>query len=295
VVVAGPTSAFTEPELAAFSRYLERGGRLLVLLDPALGRTRELADASLVVWLGSYGVQVGNAVVVDPSRLLPFFGAETIFAEDYGTHPITEALRQARLPVIFSLARPVAAQVADLQATELLRTSAEGWGETNLDSLDRVERGPDDIPGPVSLGVALELPAEVGAGATARRPTLEEEPLADDLGELAEPFEPAEGDLGFGDLPGLEEARGGRLVVFGDASFVANDNLGQVGNATLVANTMNWLVEREAHLGIPPREPEQVRLTLDRQQRRVIFWLVVAGLPGLTLVSGIAVTLRRRR
>jgi ABC-type uncharacterized transport system involved in gliding motility auxiliary subunit len=290
LVVAGPTSAFTPPELEVFGRYLEGGGRILVLLDPALGRGRELADAALSEWLGDYGVVVADAVVVDPSRLLPFFGADTIFADDYGSHPITDALRQARLPVVFSLARPVSAreEMAGVEATELLRTSSEGWGETDLDALGSVRRDAEDIPGPVSLGVAVEVPAgAMPLGGAAVEEGAWPDPAE---GELASPVAPLDGDDG-GD-PG---SRGGRLVIFGDADFVSNANLAQAGNATLVANTLNWLVEREAHLGIAPKEPEQVRLSLDRDQRRAMFWLVVAGIPGLTLVAGVMVFMRRRR
>ena len=65
--------------------------------------------------------------------------------------------------------------------------------------------------------------------------------------------------------------------------------------ATLIANTLNWMVQRETHLGIAPKEPEQVRLSLAPQQRRHIFWLVVAGIPAATLIAGIAINMRRRR
>src|SRR4029078_1302754 len=96
--------------------------------------------------------------VVDPANLLPFFSAETIFASNYGTHPVTEALRQARVPVVFSLARSVRAGKAPQGGTltELVRTSPDGWGETDLQHLTAVQKGPNDLPGPVSLGVALE-------------------------------------------------------------------------------------------------------------------------------------------
>ena len=87
----------------------------------------------------------------------------------------------------------------------------------------------------------------------------------------------------------------GRMVVYGDSDFATNGQLDQPGNATLIANTLNWMVQRETHLGIAPKEPEQVRLSLAPQQRRQIFWLVVAGIPAATLIAGIAINMRRRR
>jgi ABC-type uncharacterized transport system involved in gliding motility auxiliary subunit len=267
VVVAGPTQPFAQPELQMLTRYLQRGGRLLVMLDPNLTPTGRVADTGLAAWLASQGVTVGDDIVIDPTNLLPFFSAETIFAGDYGDHPITEALRQARVPVVFSLARSVAAApgAAAANVTPLVQTSAEGWGETNLEALDAVEKGEGDLAGPVSLGVAVDL----GGGEA-----------------------PAE-EAGAGAAPA--RSGGGRMVVFGDSDFATNAQLDQPGNATLIANTLNWMVQRETHLGIAPKEPEQVRLSLTPQERTQALLLVVLGIPLATLVTGIVVNVRRRR
>ncbi|HVS01156.1 MAG TPA: GldG family protein [Thermoanaerobaculia bacterium] len=273
VVVAGPTSPFSAPELVALGRFLDRGGRLLLLVDPTLTPTTELVSVGLAPWLAEYGVTLRDDIVVDPANLLPFFSAETIFAANYGSHPITDALRQARVPVVFALARSVTGS-GDAEITELVRTSDQGWGETDLENLASVSRGEGDTPGPVSLGVAVELPAAAGAGP---RPPGEREGDDEDegAGEAAPPA--------------------GRLVVYGDSDWVTNSQLDQPGNATLAADTLNWLVERESHLGIAPKEPEQVRLSLMPQQRRLMFWLVIAGLPSLALIAGGVVFYRRRR
>ena len=270
VVVAGPTQPFVQPELDLLSHYLRSGGRLLVLVDPNLTATGRVADTGLAAWLGSHGVTVGDDIVIDPTNLLPFFSAETIFAGNYGTHPITEALRQARVPVVFALARSVrpAPAAPEGTVTELVQTSADGWGEKDLENLSAVDKGPDDLAGPVALGVAVDLgpreaPAEEApAGATGPAAASRPQP---------------------------------RMVVFGDSDFATNGQLDQPGNATLIANTLNWMVERETHLGIPPKEPEQVRLSLTPQERQQAMLLVVVGIPLATLIAGIVVTVRRRR
>ena len=63
VVIAGPTSTFLPPELDLFSRYLDGGGRMLVLLDPPLGAAgaaaREIGTTGLEDWLRGYGVDAG--------------------------------------------------------------------------------------------------------------------------------------------------------------------------------------------------------------------------------------------
>jgi ABC-type uncharacterized transport system involved in gliding motility auxiliary subunit len=255
VVIAGPTSSFVQPELNALSAYVRTGGRLLILLDPTLaGGT--LLDTGLEGWLAGYGVKVGRDIVVDPANPLPFFGSETLFVKDYGDHPITKAMRSGNLPVLVSLARSVAKGEAppgsNVQVTELLRTSSQGWGETDLAHLDQVAKDDKDVPGPVSLGVAVEIKG--GAG-----------------------------------------ARPARTVVYGDSDFATNQLVhANSNNAMLLANSLNWLVERESLLGIPPRKTEQVRLSMTAGELHAV-WALSALLPLLAVAAGIYVHFRRRR
>lgn len=257
VVIAGPKASFVRPELDVFSAYLARGGRMLVMLDPTLGQAAGagLIQTGLEGWLAGYGAQVGQNIVVDPSNPLPFFGPETIFIQSYGDHPIVKPLQDGNLPVLMNVARSVGAGSAPgLKVTELLRTSAEGWGETDLANLDKVGRDGVDLAGPVLLGVAVESEA-AGEG---KRPT--------------------------------------RLVVFGDSEFAANQLLeANVANSVLLTNALNWLVEREALLGIPPKKTEQVHLTLTSQEMNTIFLMAIVVLPVLAIAAGAGVFYRRRR
>jgi ABC-type uncharacterized transport system involved in gliding motility auxiliary subunit len=261
VVIAGPTSSFVQPEIAALTAYLKGGGRMLVLLDPTLtGST--LADTGLETWLAGYGVKIGRDIVVDPANPLPFFGSETLFVKDYGEHPITKALRSGSLPVVVTLARSVGkgdAPPAGTQVTELLHTSNQGWGETDLAHLEQVAKDAKDTPGPVSLGVAVEIK---GAGAEA----------------------------------GAGASRPSRLVVYGDSDFATKQLVdANANNSMLLDNSLNWLVERETLLGIAPRKTEQVRLSLTQGELRTVYALALLVLPGLAVGAGIYIHLRRRR
>lgn len=168
VVVAGPRSPFLQPELSALAAYLNGGGRVLLLIEPTLGQAESawgdgLTPTGFETWLGQFGVELGNDIVVDPPNTIPGFTAATLFANEYGDHPVTNALSQSKLPVLVSVARSVGRnEAAGLTITELARTSGEGWGETDLAALSEVERGDDDLAGPVSLGVAVE--ADKGQG-----------------------------------------------------------------------------------------------------------------------------------
>jgi len=256
LVVAGPTGSFVQPELDAFSAYLNNGGRMLVLLDPTLGPAAGtgLVSTGLEGWLARYGIKAGENIVVDPSNPLPFFGPETIFSKEYGDHPITKALAEGNLPVLLSVVRSMAPGSAPgIKLTELVRTSSAGWGETDLAHLDQVARDPRDLPGPVPIAAV----AESGATAPGKRPM--------------------------------------RLVAVGDSDFAANQLMqANVANTVLLSNALNWLVEREALLGIPPKKTEQVKLTLTRDEIRRIY-LLAAALPIFAVALGAAVFFRRRR
>src|SRR6185436_9934288 len=159
LVIAGPTANFVAPEIDAIGAYLARGGRLLAMLDPVLGRTSPgLVSTGLEPLLAKYGVQVDNDIVVDPSNPLPMFGAETLFSNVYGQHQIVEPLSRQSLPMLVSLARSVraAAGPAGAKATELLKTTPAGWGETNFAALDKVGKDEADLQEPLSLGVAVD-------------------------------------------------------------------------------------------------------------------------------------------
>ena len=278
LAIVGAQARFVEPELAAFGRYLDRGGRMLVLLDPDLERDGGLVATGLETWLDAFGVQVGANIVVDPGATVPLYGAETLFAGASGAHPIVRSLEQAKVSVIVALARSVGVGRAPegTEAQVLLQTTAEGWGETDLANLRAVAKDDKDTTGPVPLAVAVSARSK-----DAQSAAVEDEDLA------AEP-PPAE-------KPGAAEAPAWRLVVVGDSDFATNSLLNLSGNPTLLANAFNWLLDRQKLLGIGPKKPEQVRMTLTPGQLSGLTWLVLAGLPLLAIAAGVAVYFRRRR
>jgi len=278
VVIAGPTSGFTQPELDVLNAYLAKGGRLLAMIDPTLSGST-LVDTGLRAFLAGYGVKLGDDIVVDPSNPLPFFGAETIFTSSYGDHAVTKSLQQAQVPSVLALARSVSKGEAPkgYEVVDLVKTSADGWAETNLADLRAVKKDPVDGAGPVTLAVAVEPAGE------APKPPVEEDE------EAAAPPKPAE------PAKDADAAPKPRIVVFGDSDFASNAQIANAGNATLIADTFNWLVQRQQALGIAAKTPEQVRLTLSGGQLSGIFWTVVGLLPLASVVAGVAVYLRRRR
>jgi len=281
VVIAGPKAGFAEPEVRALTAFVESGGRLLALLDPIFSSSGAVTPSGLEGLLVSFGIEAGADIVIDPEGPVPFFGAETFFVDSFGEHVITRPLRQAEIPVIVPLAQSIrtVSGTGSSASTVLLETSSAGWGERDLDNLTEVARGDRDLAGPVPIAVAVELGNEDELGPDSSGDEVAEAAPTDGTSPLAPPASPAHA----------------RLVVFGDADFLSNSQLRNVGNAELAADTINWLVERENLIAIPAKKPEQVRLSLTAKQVRSIGLLVFLVLPGLAIVAGAAVYSRRRR
>lgn len=86
----------------------------------------------------------------------------------------------------------------------------------------------------------------------------------------------------------------GRVVVVGSSEWASNSALRFQGNRDLYLNMMNWLSSDEDLISIRPKEPEDRRLTLSRQQMSMLFWSSVVFLPLIVIGSGLAVWWRRR-
>ncbi len=176
VVVAGPRTAFTEPERGALKRYLDGGGRSLFFLDVELTPgSPALADFGLNPLLAEMGLTLDSDVVLDPKNALPLMGPETVFAKSFRTHPVTRLLTGSA--VVFPLARSVsvaATPAPGWTTTPLVETSPDGWGETDIKELQksgRPAKDDKDVKGPVCLAAAAESAAPGKAMEKAANPT----------------------------------------------------------------------------------------------------------------------------
>ncbi len=255
--VAGPRAAFLEPEAGALAQYAASGGRVLLLLDPVLpDPAAPPSDLGLGGFLATYGVKIPADIVIDPANAVPMVGAETLIANHYGPHKIVQALSEEALPVVFPLARSVAAPQTPptgYSVVKLVETTSDGWGETSLNRLDAVRKDKDDVPGPVTIAVAVEASNKNPA---TRKVT--------------------------------------RVVVVGNSRFATNGNIGNAGNTNLFLNAVNWLAGQERLVGIAPKTPEQASLALTRAQVNRIGLFTILGMPAFAVALGIWVWYRRR-
>jgi ABC-type uncharacterized transport system involved in gliding motility auxiliary subunit len=154
VVVAGPKTGYFPEETESLKKYLDAGGKLLLLADPA-------TDPKLEPLLKEWNISLGNDLALGVSRaeLLSGLGAAAPIVTHYGSHPITEALTNRM--TFFPMARTVgAADKKNYQkpVTELLLTSERSFAKVNWEAKQKelkFEQGKDQS-GPLTLGVAEE-------------------------------------------------------------------------------------------------------------------------------------------
>jgi ABC-type uncharacterized transport system involved in gliding motility auxiliary subunit len=270
LVVAGPKTDLFPPEIDMLKKYLGRGGKVLFMLDPP-DRADSAELTGVQALLKEWGIEVGANVVVDVSGMGQLFGtgAEVPVAAKYNPHPITDGFR---LITAYPLARSVGTVTGSQSGRfpqTLVETSPSSWAESDIKKLTtsgQVARELDkgDKQGPVTLAAAVSAPVETT------------------------PPPPA------GAKPEDTQKPETRIAVFGDSDFVANQWLGIPGNKDLFLNSINWLAQQENMIAVRPRDPEDRRITLTRDQQTRIFWLTVLVIPGLILLAGVQTWWRRR-
>lgn len=280
VVLAGPETDLLPGELEALGRYMNAGGKLLVLLDPPESTQTPTPDGLLEL-IGEWGVEAGTDIVVDGSGMGQLFGADASVpvAADYPSHPITE---QFNLLTAYPLARSISASTVPVPGRipqSFIETSPQSWAEANIDALTggEVELNEEvgDRPGPIAIGVAVSAPA----------PEPPPETDAPENGDAEEPASPV-------DEP--DDPLETRLAVIGDSDFATNGVVGIQGNRDMFLNAVSWLAQQENLIAIRPREPDDRRLTITADQQRRLFWLSILFIPAAALGAGVYTWWRRR-
>lgn len=89
---------------------------------------------------------------------------------------------------------------------------------------------------------------------------------------------------------------GSRVVVFGDSEFLSDSAISQFGNRTLILNAIDWASRQESLITLSPRETTQRFITPPTQNTiNLLALATICLIPGIVLVSGIAVWVARRR
>ncbi len=150
LVLAGPKKTLFPQEAAMIGKYLDEGGKAMVLIDPEV-------DSGLNDLLKSWNIMLGNDTVIDVSGVGRLFGTGPAvpLVSNYVSHPITKDM--GRTGTFFPLARSVKTGEAaggETLLTELLKTSDASWAETELKGNEAKFDEGKDTKGPINLGVA---------------------------------------------------------------------------------------------------------------------------------------------
>jgi ABC-type uncharacterized transport system involved in gliding motility auxiliary subunit len=280
LVVAGPQTDLLPQVVEAVRAYVRQGGKALLLVEPEM----KVATPNLVALLKEWNLEAGRDVVVDVSGMGQLFGTGPItpIVAQYPYHEIT---KDFRVMTAFHTARSLEAGKATIDgvtAQSLLETSPASWAETDLTLKEPVEMNEGkDRKGPVPLGAVATVRAEPAASPSPPAASPSPSPSA-----APSPAAP-EGEA-------AEKKAEGRVVAIGDADFASNQLLSFQGNQDFLLNTVAWLAQDADLISIRPREPDDQRMFLTRQQQQNVSLLALLLLPGLFVVLGIASWWRRR-
>ncbi|RKY04315.1 hypothetical protein DRP77_04175 [Candidatus Poribacteria bacterium] len=264
LVIAGPQKPLLDVEIEAIKRYLKRGGRLLVMIDPPSDRC-----PNLVKLLDEWGIKVGDDLVIDRNPFASYLDPRVPIVSDYEFHTVTKRLGPTPFPFACSVT-PKDNPPENISVVSLAKTTpGEGvsWGET---SREEIKYDPnEDTKPPVSLAVALEEnPPRRKAGEEGKKRE----------GEEKKP-----------------EKQLVRMVVIGDSDFATNQFFKRTGGGDLFLNAINWLTMEEDLIKIRAQEPENRELRpLSAGEARAVQLVSIFAIPFLVFAAGVIVWWKRR-
>lgn len=265
LVAAAPQSRYTPIEQELLRQFLTaKAGRLILLLAPGQTASALGLDDLLFDW----GVLVYDDIICDTGyENIAENGDLLIWA--FLPHPITESFLNNKLNLKLGLTRTVRPDPgrslrSGLNVVPLAATSKTAWGERDYRAREAVQptRGVDTMPMP-----GTEPPDRLSIIVASERIG-----VRDNL-----PF----------------TVPGGKLVVFGTGDLVANSRIDTTG-LMIFLNAVNWTVDRDRQLNIPPRPIERFQLTLSSGEFQRLRYALLLALPGGTLLLGLLVYWTRR-
>ncbi|MFN6484907.1 GldG family protein [Nostoc sp. DedQUE02] len=305
VIVAGPKRGFFEGEVKALQEYLNRGGNLLLMIDPN-------TDPKLNSLLQEWGVRLDNRLAVDVSgESVVGLGPAAPLVTEYGQHPITKDFGKGNS--FYPIARPLEiTPVPGVQATPLLRTKPypSSWAESDLQSEKLEFNEGKDMKGPLTLGVALtrkqaakpaSTPQSAPTPSPLPSPTTQSKASPTPPAPSASPASPAPSASPASPAPtpsptpSSQTATESRLVVLGNSNFATDGLFQQQLNGDVFLNSVTWLSQQDQQpLSIRPKEPKNRRITLTTTQGNLLILSSLLLLPLIGFAIAVIIWWKRR-
>jgi ABC-type uncharacterized transport system involved in gliding motility auxiliary subunit len=254
IMIAGPRFEYTEPAVNALKTFVEGGGRVLFMADPPVNLAREK--------------------VSENPRLAGLLGT-------WGVTPQNNLVVDASgIGQIFGLSE-VVPLVSNYESHPIVR---EMKGVATAFPLAR------SIDSKSADKTSVQQLFQTSENSFATTNLSSAELRLDPSQAQKGPFTLAVA----GTYTTGKENSEGRFVVVGSSGWIANNILRFNGNSDLFVNMLNWLSSDEDLISIRPKDPQDRRLALNRQQMRLIFMSSVVLLPLAVIVAGVGVWWRRR-
>ncbi len=151
LAIVRPQANFLPGELDTIKAWLDKGGKLLLMVDPE--HPSDIAD-----FAAKYHVTIGNDMVIDVSGVGQLFGAGPAMplVTSYDSkNPITKGFNIMTFYPFACSVRPMEDAGAYI-ITSLIKTSPQSWAETNYTGEKVGFDSGQDIKGPIDLGVVVE-------------------------------------------------------------------------------------------------------------------------------------------
>jgi ABC-type uncharacterized transport system involved in gliding motility auxiliary subunit len=156
VVIGGPQSEYVQPAVDALKKYVEQGGRAMIMLDAPLKFGHPTADnAALSDLLQSWGVSLDKDLLLDlsPVGQLMGLGPEVALVSTYDSHPIVDEMKGTATG--FPLSRSLTIKNTDKTTVQkLFQSSATSLATSKLDSPNVNPSDPNNKKGPLTIGAA---------------------------------------------------------------------------------------------------------------------------------------------
>ncbi|HEY9616554.1 MAG TPA: Gldg family protein [Microcoleaceae cyanobacterium] len=290
IVVAGPQKPLLDPEVKALQDYLDRGGNLLLMLDPK-------TDPNLDTLLKPWGVSLDQRVVLDVSgrgRLINLGPAEPLVTH-YGDHPITRDFGSTN-GSYYPFARPIVTTAVDgVTSTPLLYTNENSWAESDLKTNPPTYDPATDRPGSIVLGVALSRPITATQAAQPKADSDSTDSQPTPTPSSPSPAPSPTSSLAPQATPAKSPEKQSRLVVIGNSTFATDGPFEQFVNGDVFLNSVRWLSQQDqVAMSIRPKEAKNRRLLITKEQEGLAKWTAIGILPLLAFGTALFVWWRRR-
>ncbi len=256
LVVSIPSLDFSQAEFDELKAFLDNGGRMLFAQDSSIDMGKTPNINKLLAY---YGISCKDGMVVEDQAQSDYWvgSPQVLVPKLNAEHPITKGAAGSKLilPQPMAIGR-TAMPLSGFTYTDLLTTSGAAYIKPSTSDQNVLQRGPMDETGTQALAVAIQHVADA-----------------------------------------TDSSKDTRIVVLGSVYLLADSQFTQLShNLNFTLSAFDWLVNRQNSISI--RSKAVVTNVLGIPSQSILLMLaavVVILVPGVVLVWGILVFMRRRR